>query len=100
MSSCTCVTKLISTPTKKPASSVSENFGEVLTILSLESKVAPKPLYVSHLTSIKSGRRAIQCPDLIVEPTPLLSDYSIFQVSNPALPPLPDFIPGECKNGA
>jgi hypothetical protein len=93
-------TSIMSTPTKKPASSVSGNFGEVLTILSLESKVAPKSLYVSHLTSIKAGRRAIQCPDLIVESTPLLSDYSIFQASNPALPALPDFIPGECKNGA
>ncbi|WP_349408729.1 hypothetical protein [Pseudalkalibacillus sp. SCS-8] len=83
---------------KKPATSVSGNFGEVLTILALETKVAPNPLLVSHLTAVKSG--TIKCPDLIVESTPLLSDYSLFTAKCHTAPALPEFIPGECKNNA
>lgn len=85
---------------KKPASSVSGNFGEVLTILSLESKIAPRPLIVSHLTSVVAGRGSIKCPDLIVESAPLLPSYFMFRKANPTAPPLPNLIPGECKNNA
>lgn len=85
---------------KKPASSVSGNFGEVLTILSLESRIAPRPLIVSHLTSVVAGRGSIKCPDLIVESTPILPGYFEFRKGNPEAPLLPNLIPGECKNNA
>ncbi|KPL57647.1 hypothetical protein [Rossellomorea vietnamensis] len=86
---------------KSPGGSVSGNFGEVLTILALESKITPRPLRVCHLSSVLSGAGAIKCPDLILESSPLSSDYLAFRTTNPTAPTfLPDIIPGECKNNA
>lgn len=84
---------------KSPGSSISGNFGEVLTILALENKVAPNPLRVCHLTSTIRGIGAIKCPDLLLESTPFVDDYLTFRSRNLGAPlSLPEIIPGECKN--
>lgn len=88
---------------KLPGGSVSGNFGEVLTILVLESRLT-RPLRVSHLCPIPKHKN-LKCPDLLVETTPLQEDYTMFRnkVAPPLFPelmppPLPDILPGECKN--
>lgn len=83
---------------KKPASSVSGNFGEVLSIMALEHMVAPRQLQVCHLTSKIKGRNASKCPDLLVESRPFKKPYKKFKKKNPNAPELPAFLPGECKN--
>lgn len=93
------------TPNKLPGGSVSGNFGEVLTILALETRVLPRPLTICHLCP-EPGFTKLKCPDLLLETAPLQQDYLTFQqyyqnslfsfVQQP--PNLPDFVPGECKN--
>ncbi|MBV9786749.1 MAG: hypothetical protein JOZ51_01135 [Chloroflexi bacterium] len=92
------------TPYKLPGGSVSGNFGEVLTILALETRILPRPLTVCHLCP-KPGFKRLKCPDLMLETAPLQPEYAVFQQSfqssfwpEDQLPQLPDFIPGECKN--
>jgi hypothetical protein len=97
---------------KLPGSSVSGNFGEVLTILALQSRINGRPLRICHLCP-KRNSPNIKCPDLLLESTPLVDDYNIFRGNfdprmcgrcgsrhaNPVpLPDLPLFMPGECKN--
>lgn len=93
---------------KLPAGSVSGNFGEVLTIMALEWKIAPRALRICHLCP-SSNCPNIKCPDLLVESYPLKQDYKIFKnppstslprPPNLPIPPrnLPTYIPGECKN--
>ncbi|MCK9857603.1 hypothetical protein [Paenibacillus sp. ATY16] len=82
---------------KVSASSITGNFGEVLTILALESRInLPRFMNICHLTSRYGGKS----PDLFLESNPLLNTYQRkFQIKNTLVRPnLPDFMPGECKN--
>jgi hypothetical protein len=97
---------------KLPGSSVSGNFGEVLTILALQSRIKGRDLRICHLCPVRGGPN-IKCPDLLLESAPLADDYDIFRgrfdprmcsrcgrrhVNPVPLPNLPLFMPGECKN--
>lgn len=102
---------------KLPGSSVSGNFGEVITILALEAKKRRRrALQICHLCP-RQGLTNLKCPDLLLESAPLQPDYELFKlkrlhglcsicglascaspVSPVLLPPLPLFMPGECKN--
>jgi hypothetical protein len=108
----TLANSIVPAMSKRPGSSVSGNFGEVLTILALQSKVKGRDLRICHLCPAQGGPN-IKCPDLLLESTPLKEDYDIFKAGldpdicnrcagKHAIPvPLPDlplFMPGECKN--
>ncbi|WHX40371.1 hypothetical protein QNH36_22465 [Mesobacillus sp. AQ2] len=84
---------------KTAGSSVTGNFGEVFTILALESlKPTSQFLGVCHITST-SGKRS---PDLFVETSSIIDSYNdkfkLKKRSSPLRPDLPPLIPGECKN--
>jgi len=99
---------------KLPGSSVSGNFGEVVTILALESrKKQRRALQICHLCP-SPGNTTMKCPDLLLESDPLNGDYAIYMQSGSqggmcikcgrasrrpvTAPTLPLFMPGECKN--
>lgn len=94
-------------PNKLPGSSVSGNFGEVITILALEAQLLGRSLLVSHLCPAR-GHKELRCPDLIFEAAPLTQVYNSFRASfqqtqlwdteNITFPDLPLYLPGECKN--
>ncbi|MEO4052950.1 hypothetical protein [Solibacillus sp. CAU 1738] len=84
---------------KTAGSSVTGNFGEVLTILALESLVPyPEFLGICHITS-KYGKRS---PDIFVETTPLIDvhnkKFKNKKKTSPSRSNWPSSIPGECKN--
>ncbi|MED4229508.1 hypothetical protein [Neobacillus cucumis] len=77
---------------KKPGTSVSGNFGEVLTIFILKKLFLPKILTICHLTSKK------KCPDLMLDSSVVDTYYSSSKTLKYFLPPLPHILLGECKN--
>ncbi|TKH01450.1 hypothetical protein FC682_23080 [Peribacillus simplex] len=77
---------------KKPGTSVSGNFGEVLTILILKKLFLPKKLTICHLKSKK------KCPDLMLDSSVFDTYYSSSKTLKYSLPSLPDILLGECKN--
>lgn len=83
---------------KLPGASISGNFGEVLTVMALEAKVAPRNLQICHLCPVQ-GHTKIKCPDLLLETSPFKRNYKIFKnKTTPSPPDMPQLIPGECKN--
>ncbi|MGE8205835.1 hypothetical protein ACQKP0_14865 [Heyndrickxia sp. NPDC080065] len=76
---------------KKPGTSVSGNFGEVLTIFILKKLFLPKKLTICHLTSNRT------CPDLILDSS-VIDTYWSSKAPKYSLPPLPHILLGECKN--
>jgi hypothetical protein len=84
---------------KVAGSSVTGNFGEVFTILALESLLPfPRFLGICHITS-SYGKRS---PDIFLETAPILDFYNQkFKNKKKTMPLRPDLkplIPGECKN--
>lgn len=75
---------------KLPGSSISGNFGEVLTVFCLES-LSRRPLQIGHLRANVANKSA---PDLMIETTPLAHHFQKLGIPYP----IPSIIPAECKN--
>ncbi|PFE93428.1 hypothetical protein [Bacillus thuringiensis] len=80
---------------KVAGTSIAGNFGEVFTILALESQISyPNFLNVCHITSVSNS----SSPDLFLETEPFVQVYNQKFNKRKIRPELVPFIAGECKN--